>query len=657
MRVNFEGFCPVCEAETSFLAEREAPLDERFVPAWFRGALRCTACGSAPRQRAIAAALSKIQPDWRDLTVHECSPSGPLSGKLRRECSAFVATQYDPTFPFGEMSADGLWRNENLEDQTFLDESFDIVITQDVFEHLFHPGRAAREIARTLRPGGLCLMTVPVVNPWGETVRRAALRDGVVEHLLPEQYHGNPVADGRSLVTVDWSYDIGPYLSRHSGLSFAMLVIDDMRIGVRDPVNVVLVGRKGAPVDLGEAEAAGAEERADPLGAAEAQRAAGQPETAVAMLDAIDPTHPAWFEGRRRAARAHGAAGRADRARAAAEVAHAARPTALWPIRLLADLDAAEGDRAAEAARLARLHELSPYDPDLAARFAAVARALGRDAEAREAEARQADWARFDISALPQWRDTAEPSPQGAALYLDLMERALTNVLYRDPSFSEGRSEPFSEDRRRCGRDIPATAHTMIGQTRLRHLRRCVETVIREDVPGDLIEAGVWRGGACILMRAALEALDDRTRRVFAADSFAGLPPPDSRFPEDALTTFDFHLRPELAVSLETVRDNFARYGLLDDRVVFVEGLFHETLPELRDETFALLRLDGDLYSSTMDTLENLYDRVSPGGFVILDDYGAVFDARRAARDFRETRGIDTPIIAINGDAVFWRKE
>ena len=105
------------------------------------------------------------------------------------------------------------------------------------------------------------------------------------------------------------------------------------------------------------------------------------------------------------------------------------------------------------------------------------------------------------------------------------------------------------------------------------------------------------------------------------------------------------------------VRENFARYGLLDDRTVFVEGLFRDTLPTLRNDTFALLRLDGDLYSSTIDTLENLYDRVSIGGYIIVDDYGTVFDARRAVRDFRTAHGIDAPLIAVDGDAVFWRRE
>lgn len=661
IKISETGICPICETESSFVAERADDISERYIGGWLRGALRCTRCNSAPRERALAIALNKIAPRWRELAIHETSPSGPFSAKLRRECASFTATQYDTTRPLGEIPPNSDWRNENLEEQTFADESFDIVLAQDVFEHLFHPGKAAREIARTLRPGGFCLLTVPVVNPWGETKQRAVRQDNTVMHLLPEQYHGNPVGDGRSLVTIDWSYEIGPYLSRHSGLSFAMLLIDDMRIGVRDPYNVVLVGRKGTAVDLHEPDPpldAGAHIHFDPITAARALFTAQRPQTALALLNQIDSSQPAWLEGRRVSAQALLTAGRTNEARAVATEAHESRPTALWPLRFLARLDAVEGNKKAEATRLSRLHELLPYDKTIASDFAAVARAIGDTENAERAEATQADWARFDITVFPSWSDSGptELAPPAATLYLDLIERVLTNVIYRDSSYSEGKYAPFSGDRRRRGRDIPTNAHTMIGEMRLRHLRRSVETLLQEDVPGDLIETGVWRGGACILMRAVLEACGDKKRRVFAADSFAGLPPPDSRFPQDKLGTFDFHLRPELSVSLEAVQENFTRYGLLDSRVVFLKGFFRDSLPTLNQESFSLIRLDGDLYSSTTDALENLYDLVSPGGFIIVDDYGTVFDARRAVRDFREKRKIEEPMFSVDGDAVYWRK-
>jgi O-methyltransferase len=210
---------------------------------------------------------------------------------------------------------------------------------------------------------------------------------------------------------------------------------------------------------------------------------------------------------------------------------------------------------------------------------------------------------------------------------------------------------------REVGRDWPppSEAETMIGLVRARHLANCVERVLVEGVPGDMLEAGVWRGGACILMRGVLEALGDRTRRVWVADSFEGLPKPDAeRYPADAGD--DLWSFKELAIGVEEVQANFARYGLLDDRVVFLKGWFEDTLPVAPIERLALLRVDGDLYSSTTQALEALYSKLSPGGYCIVDDYGAVAACRAAVDDFRRAKGIDEPIEQIDWTGVAWRK-
>jgi len=260
------------------------------------------------------------------------------------------------------------------------------------------------------------------------------------------------------------------------------------------------------------------------------------------------------------------------------------------------------------------------------------------------------------ITSLPRWT-RPETSPDAVSLYLDLLEKVVCNWIYGDASHPSYGDTKFDPARREIGRDLPVQAHSMIGLRRLRHLRCAVEAVIDEDISGDFLEAGVWRGGACILMKGVLAARGVNDRRVYVADSFQGLPPPDERFQKDLATLHDFFKRPELAASLESVRANFEKYGLLDDRVVFVEGLFKDTLPGLDVDRLAVLRLDGDLYASTIDTLEALYDKVSPGGFVICDDYGAVLDARRAVLDFRASRKIEAPMTAIDSDGVFWRKE
>ncbi|HUC37181.1 MAG TPA: TylF/MycF/NovP-related O-methyltransferase [Acidimicrobiales bacterium] len=207
------------------------------------------------------------------------------------------------------------------------------------------------------------------------------------------------------------------------------------------------------------------------------------------------------------------------------------------------------------------------------------------------------------------------------------------------------------------GRDWPppGEAETMIGLVRARHLAECVEQVVADDVPGDLLEAGVWRGGSCILMRGVLEAFGDTDRCVWVADSFEGLPKPDAqRYPADEgddLWTFE-----ELAISLEQVQANFARYGLLDDRVRFLKGWFEDTLPTAPVERLSLLRVDGDLYSSTTQALESLYPKLSPGGWCIVDDYGAVPACRAAVDDFRYERGVDEPIEQIDWTGVAWRR-
>ena len=239
-------------------------------------------------------------------------------------------------------------------------------------------------------------------------------------------------------------------------------------------------------------------------------------------------------------------------------------------------------------------------------------------------------------------------------LYLDLLVQILTNMIYGDPPLQPEHLE-FQPDLRAEGRDWPSVAHTMAGLRRLDNLRELAQRVIDEGIPGDFIETGVWRGGCCILLRGILAANADTSRKVYVADSFAGLPPPKpDEFPHDA--GLNLHVHRELAVSLEQVKENFSRYGLLDDQVIFVNGLFQETLPSLEAGPFALIRLDGDLYESTHVALEALYPKLSPGGFVIIDDYGAVPACQEAVSDYRARMGIEAPIHTIDWTGVWWQK-
>jgi O-methyltransferase len=240
-------------------------------------------------------------------------------------------------------------------------------------------------------------------------------------------------------------------------------------------------------------------------------------------------------------------------------------------------------------------------------------------------------------------------------LYLDLLMRVLANTIYDDPSTNPANTGPFNSKLREVGRDWPAVAHTMVGMRRLRNLRELAQRTLDDNIVGDFIETGVWRGGCCILMRGILAVNEIIDRKVYVADSFAGLPAPNAdAFPADA--GWDLRGHEQLSVSLAEVKNNFARYGLLDDQVVFVKGWFSETLPTLAGGPFALIRLDGDLYESTYVALDALYPRLSQGGFVIIDDLNSLPPCRRAVDDYRSRAGISTPIEEVDWSAGWWRK-
>jgi hypothetical protein len=263
----------------------------------------------------------------------------------------------------------------------------------------------------------------------------------------------------------------------------------------------------------------------------------------------------------------------------------------------------------------------------------------------------------------PEIRRLSVPA-EPAAAYLDLLKRALCDLLAAEtetavaqPDGSVVVEKLKDLSRRENGDDWPQRGTTMVGLRRLDQLQSCVETVVRDGTPGDMIETGVWRGGASILMRATLHALGVSDRDVWLADSFEGLPParPD-KYPADAgadvLSTYGF-----LAVSEDEVRGAFERYGLLDQRVRFLRGWFSDTLPPLRGRhTWSLLRLDGDHYESTIVALESLYPDLSPGGFVVVDDYGAIAQCRQAVDDFRRANGIEEPMQEIDWTGVWWRR-
>ncbi len=216
------------------------------------------------------------------------------------------------------------------------------------------------------------------------------------------------------------------------------------------------------------------------------------------------------------------------------------------------------------------------------------------------------------------------------------------------------RTLPFNPASREIGADWPLFGFTMTGRRRLDALHRCVDEILRENIPGDFAETGVWRGGSVILMRALLSAWNDTERLVWCADSFEGMPEP-TVVDKTISSTSDFSGLEYLAVSLEQVKNNFARFGLLDGQVKFLKGWFSDTLPTAPIKQLSLLRLDGDLYQSTQDALTNLYHKVSSGGYVIVDDYNSWDGCHAAVDEFRKQRDITEPIQKIDADAVLWQ--
>lgn len=206
-------------------------------------------------------------------------------------------------------------------------------------------------------------------------------------------------------------------------------------------------------------------------------------------------------------------------------------------------------------------------------------------------------------------------------------------------------------------------AYTMVGERRLDNIRYCIEEVVRNKVPGDLIETGAWRGGVTIYMRAVLKALGVTDRKVWVADSFEGLPSYKGRMgadAQDAETDIDTMndggpVAKGLAVSLEQVRSGFDKFGLLDDQVEFLKGWFENTLPKAPITKLSILRLDGDMYASTMDALNALYHKVSCGGYVIVDDYNSWPHCKRAIDEFRAANKIASPMTEIDEHSVFWQ--
>ncbi|MFN7056809.1 class I SAM-dependent methyltransferase [Hyphomonas sp.] len=231
------GFCNICERRTEFTALYD----------WFRDHLLCASCGSVPRERALMETIKRYYPKFARLKIHESSPIGRgVSARLARDCRNYSFSHYLPDTPFGQVDPLYNARSETLEALTFADGSFDLLITQDVMEHVFNPDAAFREIARVLKPGGAHIFTVPITRKGDASRRRAQLEpDGTITHFLEPEYHGSPVSVRGSLVTMDWGYDIVRHIHEASGMSSHIIMMDDLDRGIRaELIDVVISFRR-----------------------------------------------------------------------------------------------------------------------------------------------------------------------------------------------------------------------------------------------------------------------------------------------------------------------------------------------------------------------------------------------------------------------------
>lgn len=236
-RLN-KGYCTVCDCQVWF----------RETGPWLRDQYLCSRCGSIPRNRAIIKVLNDHFPGWRELRIHESSPGGPSSDKIKRECKHYIASQFFSEVPRGQYK-DGQ-RSEDLEALTFPDESFDLVITQDVFEHVLRPARAFAEIGRTLRPGGAHVYTVPYYRGKKTVVRAEPNGVNGITHLVSPDYHGNPIDAAGSLVITEWGDELCDFVFRSSRMTTTIFNFYDPRLGLKGEFLDVLISRQAWGADL-----------------------------------------------------------------------------------------------------------------------------------------------------------------------------------------------------------------------------------------------------------------------------------------------------------------------------------------------------------------------------------------------------------------------
>jgi len=239
------------------------------------------------------------------------------------------------------------------------------------------------------------------------------------------------------------------------------------------------------------------------------------------------------------------------------------------------------------------------------------------------------------LNSLEEYESRLKSLPKSE--FLDNLKVLLS--AYDDTGFRENYTDSNT------GEVIAVDRYTMLTPELLSNIEYCIRDVVSNNIPGDFMECGVWKGGACIYAKQVLNELKEN-RKVYLADSFQGLPAPNSeKYPEDSGD--NHHVHTELGISLPEVKKNFELFDALDENIFFIEGFFRDSLPEVKNniDKISVLRLDADMYEGTIEALENLYDKLSVGGYCIIDDWLGVKGCTKAVEYFREKNGIDAIMI------------
>lgn len=226
------GYCTICEKNTFFIKYND----------WLRDYYFCIHCKSIPRQRALINTLNLFYPNWKSLIIHESSPCEPSLGYFKKNCKNYSASYCFNDVKLGDYKNN--YRCENLENLTFDDNSFDLFITQDVFEHIMNPESAFKEIARVLKPGGAHVFTMPLYTKMGRSIRRASEENGEITYPLEPVYHGNPINSAGSLVTFDWGRDFPEIVFKSSGLYTTIFLCKNEYLGLEAELLEVFISKK-----------------------------------------------------------------------------------------------------------------------------------------------------------------------------------------------------------------------------------------------------------------------------------------------------------------------------------------------------------------------------------------------------------------------------